>query len=702
MAAQTNMRNCRPQDWDFTSSDMSRYQLSSAEQLRRQLLRISKHQDQAAVQVQRKLRSMQENIAPFLDEWQPCQETGSSPTPAPKNVAAWAFASRVPTGRLPETFDVDRPGEAPVTRQDGNSARAHRFGDRPASATGARRVHMPESAKPRAHDRDEDLESEIERFFADADHGVTQSSASRPKYKLLRAKTSAPPRAARTPGPTIAQSPDSSPSAAESDVELGEIEEEAGALEAQLAWWRSHEAVLMQKPCWQPYGEPADQPACDEIAGHSEFLRLSSGQLLQMEEPSLENGVAPVRMPDLPNFAPEPRAGKLDATESCCAGSSKGASIHHFGFGESLSEVVGRQADDLMSTLLRADRDREVTFGRPEAHSSAPVFDSNTCNENTSCPAEPTMPMPLRATAQELPTLAQNTTSSLAVSSSEPASPALAPRDTSGQASLDSCPGSPAGISRRTPRVVVSRSDPETPPTISWQRATGSPSSLDSRTASLPAADPEARGFDGPTHPNADPASEVPLPPAKFPGHLLDGRGSSLPRVHWCADLDDDDAQMMRTGAVTSLNVRAELRPPAALEFPRQPAVLGENLGPAVLRQQESMQPREDNVAKAALELARGWAAELDSKREWETPLGAKSVSSRAACGLDGTMPEKHEFAHERDHRTSQQFGDSTTPTKGFHEDVAKARPTREVGSFGASLQAPKLQIRSFDDLFNI
>ncbi|CAK0891048.1 unnamed protein product, partial [Prorocentrum cordatum] len=84
--------------WDFTTSDMSRYRLKPAQQLQRQVLRISRNHDEAAAEVAEKIRSMQENIAPFVHE---LHERGWAADAAPPSRMTPCFASRVPTGRLP-------------------------------------------------------------------------------------------------------------------------------------------------------------------------------------------------------------------------------------------------------------------------------------------------------------------------------------------------------------------------------------------------------------------------------------------------------------------------------------------------------------------------------------------------------------------------------------------------------------------------
>lgn len=681
---------------------MSRYQLSSAEQLRRQLARISKHQDQAAVQVQRKLRSMQENIAPFLEEPRPVLETGSSPTPAPKNMSAWAFASRVPTGRLPDTSIPDRPGAVYAVREEERIVGTPLCVARPAVSAGTRRGPMPESATLRDDDLDEALESEIDNFFADADDGSARSSGSRPQYRVLRAKTSHGTQAARTPLPATVRSPCSSPGTSGADAELGEIEEEAGALEAQLAWWRGHKAVLTREPWSQLDGEPAEPPACDEIAGHSEFLRLSSSQLAQMEEPLLDDAAAPSLMPDLPLFGPQSRAAKatqLDATKAFGTIDARDASMRTLDFGDSLSEVVRRQADDLITSVMASAENREVTFGRHDASGLAPTLGLGGCDEEAPWPREVTQPTPLRSIDLEWPTAAPNAPSASAAFPSEPASPAPAPRIQSGQTGLGSLQGSPTVIAHRTPKVVVSRSCPDTPPKVAWQRVAGSPSCDPRATVSQREAEQDARGPSlsirstagaQPAHPNAERASEAATPPAEFTPHLLDGRGSSLPQVYWQAELSADDAQPTRS------------------EFARRYVPRSEDVSSAVLDQGDGMLARErvSDSAKATLELAREWAAEFEgsaTKSAWAVPAGAASASVRAADVQAGAMHEHFQFTDDGSHCTSKQFIDSTVPTRGVRKVATQGGPPSfEVGSFGASLQAPKLEIRSFDELFNM
>eukprot|EP00928_Gymnodinium_smaydae_P010802 TRINITY_DN14070_c0_g3_i1.p1 TRINITY_DN14070_c0_g3~~TRINITY_DN14070_c0_g3_i1.p1 ORF type:complete len:816 (+),score=145.80 TRINITY_DN14070_c0_g3_i1:66-2513(+) len=222
--------SARPRpEWDFTDSDMARYQLSPAEQQRRRQLRISKHREAAALDMQRKLRSMEENIAPFV------RGPDSSPLQPQFAHASPVFASRVPTGRLPgctaaaaaaAAAAAHRPGLAAAGRRadagavaDGAAVAAAAAAAAAASAGGASAVGGGAS--------DEDpleqvLEAEIASFFK----AGAAPAAFEPVPRVLFRESH--------------QSGDVSPVPADFPCSS----QEARELERQLAWWRQQEETL--------------------------------------------------------------------------------------------------------------------------------------------------------------------------------------------------------------------------------------------------------------------------------------------------------------------------------------------------------------------------------------------------------------------------------------------------------------------------
>jgi hypothetical protein len=250
---------------------MSRYRLSPAEQLRRQLNRISRHQNDAAAQVQRKWKSMQENIAPFIQE-----DSGSNHTAAQRNSPC--FASRVPTGRLPEDLTgviaagghdimVSRNSDEKELRAGDMSAIGNvwslayqsRSKDEPKSngdelpkdiRSRINAVELADDLLDEEARLTEALESEIQMFFQKS--GVKSEkeiSDQRPKFRPLRrihkqgigetARCRQTSEISRCPPRQLAKSMDS-------DSEIGELEEDANMLEAQLAWWRWHKETLLR------------------------------------------------------------------------------------------------------------------------------------------------------------------------------------------------------------------------------------------------------------------------------------------------------------------------------------------------------------------------------------------------------------------------------------------------------------------------
>jgi len=274
--------NCRRRsapEWDFTNSDMSRYQLTRAEQLRRHLLRISKHREEAARNVQQKLRCMQEDIAPFVGQESSLGAAGersSSSTCHQRRRMNMTpcFASRVPTGRIPDknVACVLDDASSPQKR----TSRSAEFSTAPnvsAVAAGARVSPVPDDAKGASGNEhcsidgqyplDEALAVELANFrsMSEPQAGAARpSSKSAPEYKVLRKRRPTSPRggvsyvkssslaAAEEARTTICQKQQvaSAKKAAlvSSDVDLDDIEEGAAALEAQLSWWRQQEEAI--------------------------------------------------------------------------------------------------------------------------------------------------------------------------------------------------------------------------------------------------------------------------------------------------------------------------------------------------------------------------------------------------------------------------------------------------------------------------
>jgi len=325
-------------DWDFTSSDMDKYKLSSAEQLRRQLLRISRHHDEAADEVHQKLKEMQENLAPFVEQYKADQPLRTSVDASDgvgrKGGGACArnlspcFASRVSTGRLP-----DKPTEkvaANATAASAPQRTGHGF--RPKTSSGM--AHQdPSSADVDDDDAELDLalETEIEGFLRKNRQKSQSGGSKKPQYRLLR-KAQHPGDAQRSsissfqsqmtssmsPDPRdtrgVGQGPgaldnflaewsmsDGLPSsgfrfgtpagqqllasggagegASSSDSELSDIENAASRLQSQLTWWRQQEAHLLSATAEDsskvvPAAAAAAGLAGTELSGRSEWLHL--------------------------------------------------------------------------------------------------------------------------------------------------------------------------------------------------------------------------------------------------------------------------------------------------------------------------------------------------------------------------------------------------------------------------------------------
>jgi len=312
-------RSQRPA-WDFTSSDMSRYKLSPAEHLRRQLLRISRHRDEAAVQFHQRLRSMQENLTPFLHESQQQSnaDVSCSSIKSPTHMTP-CFASRVPTGRIPQESKAARGSTQRLGLEFGGQGFAGRCGGAQHERSdnfmelsshgqsltsvqyaieGIPRQHPVVSgsaSKPKTaqHDRAlneevrlaEALEAEIQNFF-NSGGKTSDPRSSPPEYRFLRRKQQSQSSEVKATGhsstsvlmdsqssnstrnvPTFRSAP------INSDSELDELEADAGQLEAQLEWWRKHEKIVGNFGISSPSSLRGQDT---ELDGCSEWLRLSS------------------------------------------------------------------------------------------------------------------------------------------------------------------------------------------------------------------------------------------------------------------------------------------------------------------------------------------------------------------------------------------------------------------------------------------
>lgn len=277
--------------WDSTYSDMSRYRLSAAEQARRQALRISKHQDEAAKQVQRKLQSMQENIAPFL-EAQGTTEYGASSgsrAPAKRMHMTPCFASKVPTGRLLDAEQLRSPG--------GRAAEQIA----PAGAAGGAAWLVTDDPL------DEALEAEIDSFFrsnpsaARPPPRVSTTAAATtaaggedaPQYRFLRRvrQGAPPPRPEMLVCADVATagqhgeaperaSDEQRPPSTGADSEA----QEDGQLAEHLAWWRRQGDLLRS-----PAAESAEPEQPEEVRSDGDHPPQSlAGRGRGSERDSLE------------------------------------------------------------------------------------------------------------------------------------------------------------------------------------------------------------------------------------------------------------------------------------------------------------------------------------------------------------------------------------------------------------------------------
>jgi len=299
--------------WDWSVSDLSRYKSSPAEQLRRQLLRISRHQDEAAKQVHRKLQRMQENISPFVQELGGLQMDGG----AEQNRAHMTscFASQTPTGRLPGSGGGCSRMKSSTPAAQGAASCARKV---PGTAHASSRIErarddVSESAPCTASailrdPLDAALEAEIDDFVAAScgsgvREGVRRPRARRdcqPQYRFMRRVQSSkevahpattPPASAPTAwSPARASVPGrrhASPS--ESDSELGEIEDSAMQLEVQLSWWRRRMDSLASTDensasSTAPVLAQEVLTGDKELSGFSEWLRMSKAGAADMPE----------------------------------------------------------------------------------------------------------------------------------------------------------------------------------------------------------------------------------------------------------------------------------------------------------------------------------------------------------------------------------------------------------------------------------
>lgn len=263
---------------------MSRYRLSTEEQVRRQALRISKHQGEAAMQIQHKLQRMQENIAPFLEEMpggEPGASSGSK-TPAKRMHMTPCFASKVPTGRLLDASLCSSKlaaGRA-ATEQPAMAGCAYRPPDGVGSVA--------------ADPLDDAIEGEICAFFKGGP--PADKDEAQPQYRFLRRAQPAAQRPAASHGGGEIAVP--RPEAADASVGEGAagdstrvgregeqeaaVEDEDEHLEEKLAWWRG-QADLFGEDSPQGAAQETQPERCRrpsgreslELDGHSEWLGVS-------------------------------------------------------------------------------------------------------------------------------------------------------------------------------------------------------------------------------------------------------------------------------------------------------------------------------------------------------------------------------------------------------------------------------------------
>lgn len=371
---------------------MSRYKLTPAAQLRRNLLRMSKHQDEAAVQLQRKLQRMQENIAPFVQELdvQVPASAGSWHPASPQRLTP-CFASRVPTGRLPEPrrHEPRRSVGRPDARPEGLHV------EEPPCQNWAERSDPAEGS---VDDLDAALEAEIGEFFTSRGAGAGSGgrAAAQPRYKFLRRARGAAAEQAQEASShwfRFGAAKQSSPDPSESDSELGEIEHYAGQLQAQLAWWQGQQEALMmlgkesaststgarlegRRACpseaWPPESAEfaeAEVAELPELTGCSEWLRVSEGGSASSQDRPMadtplrgSSGLESLEVLEALETTPQrdgslagdkrlptPQTATTASPGSCCSpGSLPSSPDTPWTGASSLSDLIARQAVELM------------------------------------------------------------------------------------------------------------------------------------------------------------------------------------------------------------------------------------------------------------------------------------------------------------------------------------------------------------------
>jgi len=405
------VRECsvrRRLDWDWTHSDMSRYRLAPAEQLRRQLLRISKNQTEAASEVQRKLRRMQENIAPFTQELE--QMKSSSSSQARSGHMTPCFASRVPTGRFPSAGSGRGRGTGRLPLRD-----AATRGPQPRTASS-----LAQQAEVSAYGPEdilgEALEAEIGDFFAgvgnsspgtrrgglnaswrgDVSQGrssVTPERKPAAQSPALEAFSDASEEALLRPG---AQGGQPSPSASggamnhrgndvsysairegscgsafsESDPELAEIEAGARRLEDQLSWWRQQQETLLSSPASAVGG--GDPEGSGELLGRSEWLLLPGLKLDDL--PDLPQVDAPEA--EEPRVAAEREQGEVlpDVEASGSAAQPREAALA----AESPESSLRIEQPALLDPVLTDAPPRQTVARLPQADEDSQLRDEDT------------------------------------------------------------------------------------------------------------------------------------------------------------------------------------------------------------------------------------------------------------------------------------------------------------------------------------
>jgi len=370
--------------------------LSPAEQLRRHLLRISRHHTDASIEVQGKLKRMQENIAPFVNEWNTvtCNIESDVSKSKGTNHMTPCFASRVPTGRIPREAkdakfsnmlgdDLDRMCG---TRQSkGLKVWRSTYSESPPPSlsksgragyrVNRREAWSPQTAQENACENtenliDEDarltqaLEEEIAHFFNSlkdsTDHVGTGGP---PQYRFLkraRQKGDAGPMRTSARHASGANARFAFGMQNESDSELAELEEDAGMLEAQLAWWRQHRETLLSFSEYPSQTVPIPSSRQDqdaELLGHSDWLRLPSPSDAT-NEPSATD--ASTIHAAVCNDDPQPTLPKCLAPENppaasagvCPFPSSIGAATREVSAPGALCEMVAEQAKELAKLEL--------------------------------------------------------------------------------------------------------------------------------------------------------------------------------------------------------------------------------------------------------------------------------------------------------------------------------------------------------------